>query len=187
MNKDDYAKLIEIFTKYRRVPIFNDALRSQEIAEMVASALYLLNLQNNQEPIEVMIDSSGGNHFQALTIIGAIETIQAPVCGVVTGKACSAAALVLLACKKRLAYPLATISFHFGQKELENYEIVLLLKDPVGFAQQLKRHYQELISWVCLRAGLKKGKVFQLMANEVDLTPAMALRMRIIGEIINSA
>jgi ATP-dependent protease ClpP protease subunit len=73
----------------------------------------------NHEPIVLMIDSTGGDLFVARLIMDAIMFSPAPVHGIVTGVACSAAFCILQSCHRRLAYPSARFMFHYGQIEID--------------------------------------------------------------------
>lgn len=58
--------------------------------------------KSNKEPITLFINSSGGNLSDGFSIIDTIQAIDAPVFGVANGLCCSAATLVLTACKRSL-------------------------------------------------------------------------------------
>ena len=72
-----------------------------------------------QEPINLLINSNGGDVYEALGIIDYIESLSVPVNIIARGRAMSAAAMIL-ACGtgKRIASKLTTIMLHEASAEI---------------------------------------------------------------------
>lgn len=75
--------------------------------------------ENSQDPINLMINSNGGDVYEALGMIDYIESLSVPVNIIARGRAMSAAAMIL-ACGtgKRVASKLTTIMLHEASAEI---------------------------------------------------------------------
>jgi ATP-dependent Clp endopeptidase proteolytic subunit ClpP len=75
--------------------------------------------ENAQDPINLMINSNGGDVYEALGMIDYIESLSVPVNIIARGRAMSAAAMIL-ACGtgKRIASKLTTIMLHEASAEI---------------------------------------------------------------------
>lgn len=105
----DYAELTRILSKNRQL-LIPQTLRAQDQG-ILCLALRLLG-NESKLPIELIIDCDGGSLRVASFIEDAIRFCDAPVHGIVTGAAFSAAFHILQACDRRLAYPKSTLMFH---------------------------------------------------------------------------
>ena len=82
-----------------------------ETSEDICAAIVTLN-QSESSPIRLYIDTKGGTSGEHL--FDAIQMSQAPVHGIVVGKAHSAGFVALEACHRRIAFPNATLLHHAG-------------------------------------------------------------------------
>jgi len=82
--------------------------------EVLARQLLGLECEERTDIVTLRIDSGGGDAFVGLRLSDAIRFAPFPVHGVVTGRACSAAFLVLQNCDRRIAWPNARLVFHPG-------------------------------------------------------------------------
>jgi len=75
--------------------------------------------ENAEDPINLMINSNGGDVYEALGMIDYIESLAVPVNIIARGRAMSAAAMIL-ACGtgKRVASKLTTIMLHEASAEI---------------------------------------------------------------------
>jgi ATP-dependent Clp protease protease subunit len=94
----------------RRIYLFGELDHVSE--QWISAALVRLFNVSSQEEITLYIDSNGGNHFAERNLCDVISALPAPVVGLVTGEASSAAFGVLQACKRRVALPRATLMNH---------------------------------------------------------------------------
>src|SRR6185437_9159799 len=97
--------------KNRRVYLFGRL--ENEIALPVINRILKLNDRNSRKPIDLIINSAGGNGYNADAIIATMSQISAPVNTICTGHALSGACEVLASgTGKRMAYEYATLMFH---------------------------------------------------------------------------
>lgn len=95
----------------RRVFLFGRL--ENEVALPVIKKLLRMNDADKSKPIDLMINSAGGNGYNADAIIGVIHSIEAPVNTICLGHALSGACEILAAgTGKRSAYEFSTIMFH---------------------------------------------------------------------------
>lgn len=84
-----------------------------EITLPVIRRLLKLNNRNPKEPINLYINSAGGNGYNADAIIAIMHTIEAPVNTICLGHALSGACEILASgTGKRSSYEFATLMFH---------------------------------------------------------------------------
>ena len=134
-------------------------------------------------PIELYIDSYGGNIYQGFGIVGAIETSKTLVYTYVTGAAMSAGFLMLLAGDKRFAYPYATILYH----QISNWSggELKYLKDTFDETNRLQKQMEE---FVLRRSNISKSKLKEIYEQKLDwfMSAEEALELGIIDEIIDT-
>lgn len=95
----------------RRIFLFGRL--ENEVALPVIKKLLRMNDADKTKPIDLLINSAGGNGYNADALIGVIHSIEAPVNTICLGHALSGACEVLAAgTGKRTAYEFSTIMFH---------------------------------------------------------------------------
>lgn len=84
------------------------------VANRLIAELLLLDAVNHEAPIDLYINSPGGNVLDGLAIIDTMQCIQAPVSTICVGQAASMAAWILAAGTKglRFATPNAEVMIH---------------------------------------------------------------------------
>ena len=97
--------------KNRRVYLFGRL--ENEVALPVIKKLYRFNQRDSHKPIDMIINSAGGNGYNADAVIATMCEISAPVNTICTGHALSGALEILASgTGKRFAYEYATLMFH---------------------------------------------------------------------------
>lgn len=108
---DSTSPQAESASASRRVFLFGRL--ENEVAMPVIKKLLRLNDRDKNKPIDLLINSAGGNGYNADAIIGVIHQIEAPVNTICLGHALSGACEILAAgTGKRSAYEFSTIMFH---------------------------------------------------------------------------
>ena len=85
-----------------------------ELASYIIQVLFHLNESDRKKPIQMYINSPGGSVIDGMSIINAMNFIEAPVYTIARGMAASMAALILAAGKKRYSLPDSVIMIHEG-------------------------------------------------------------------------
>jgi ATP-dependent Clp protease, protease subunit len=171
-------KVIEALSQKRQILLME---RIDGDAQQTVSALiiYLNSLSN--EPITLFIDSSGGDTEAEMQLIDAISVSEAPICGVVTGDAFSAAFDILQACRIRKSYAHGKMLFHAprlsGMPVDDEQKVAKEISDG-------RRLHEELLLFLSKRTGQSKEKWVKWSKKERKFTAPEALKLGIIDEII---
>jgi ATP-dependent Clp protease protease subunit len=104
---------------------FNKDVDANSIAEITQAIIEINNhdrhleklyeldsIKYTPQPIEIYIDSYGGQVYQCFGLLGVMEKSVTPIHTIVTGCAMSAGFMILISGHKRFAYRLATPMYH---------------------------------------------------------------------------
>ena len=133
----------------------------------------------NGEPIEVEINSPGGDVFSGSEIYTALMGYAGGVTTKIVGVAASAASVIAMAGNPAMISPTAEIMIHnvsmYAGGDYRGHE----------HAAQMLRDYNDTIANAyMLKSGMEKGKLLELMNQETWLTPQQALEMGFVDEIM---
>lgn len=174
---DVYSRLIE-----RRVIFLKDEIDA-EVATKISATLFWLNAQDPTEEITLYINSPGGTVSDGLfTIYDTMQYIEAPVCTICIGEACSGAAVILASGAKgrRLAYPSAQIMIHSIQvSEMSGTE-----KEIQEEAKRIKDLNQTLMQIISKHTKQSIRKVRKDCEFDKYLSSEEALKYGLIDKII---
>ena len=106
-----YARLLE-----KRIVMASGILDS-DAATRLSAQLLTLDAEGN-EPIRLEIQNLHADLQAVLAVMGVLDTLRAPVTGQVSGEIRGAAAGLLAACQRRLAYPSAVVALSEPRMEL---------------------------------------------------------------------
>jgi ATP-dependent Clp protease protease subunit len=84
-------------------------------AEQVIKALAILDSQNQDRPIQIILNSPGGDIYQGFAIYDALKRCESEVIITATGQCQSAASIILQAGDQRLLTPHCVVMVHDGQ------------------------------------------------------------------------
>jgi ATP-dependent Clp protease protease subunit len=165
-------------TSNRRVYIFGRL--ENEVALPAVARLLKLNDRDGQKPIDLIINSSGGNGYNADAIIATIHQISAPVNTICYGHALSGACEILASgTGSRKAYEFATLMFHQtlweADGDITNLEIQ---------AKQGKKFREAQIELLSRCTGQEKAKIRQDIERDHYMSANEALSYGIIDAII---
>ncbi len=138
----------------RRIFLF-DGVEENSIGTVI-KALYYMDSESTEKPIELFIGSFGGSEYEMFALYDVIRTLTAPIHTTAIGK-CMSAAPLLVACGEpdhRYATPNTFFMVHESWEDLGAKRIDEIKKDVT--------HYEEMsASWYDLMAlHTKKDKKF---------------------------
>lgn len=141
----------------------------------------LLNHRKNcDEPINLIINSDGGEVYEGLAIIDWIRGMSVPVNTIVSGRACSMAAVILAAgTGTRSATKNAFIMVH----ELSSGNVGKLT-DLVSIGQHLKQMDEILYTMLSDFTGKPKSYWTKIARNDFYMNATTALEHNLIDQII---
>ena len=151
-----------------------------EVALPVIKKLLRLNDRDAETPINMFINSSGGNGYNADGIIAIMHSIEAPVNTICLGHALSGACEILAAgTGERLAYEFSTLMFHQTLWEAEGDITNLEIQ-----AEQGRRFRQAQIDMLHKATGKDRDTLRKHIERDFYLTAAEAFEYGIIDGII---
>ncbi len=162
----------------RRVLLFGRL--ENEVVMPVIKRLFRLNEQDPLKPIDLLINSSGGNGYNADALIAVIYKIQAPVNTICLGHALSGACEVLASgTGKRSSYEFATLMFHQtlweADGDITNLEIQ---------AKQGQKFREAQIEVLHRCTGKNKSQIRSDIERDFYLSAHEALAYGLIDEVI---
>lgn len=165
--------------KNRRVLLFGRL--ENEVVQPVIKRIYKLNDEDPHKPIDLLINSAGGNGYNADAIIAQINSIEAPVNTICLGHALSGACEVLASgTGKRSAYEFSTLMFHQtlweADGDITNLEIQ---------AKQGQKFRDAQIELLHRCTGQEKSRLRSDIERDFYLSAHEALRYGLIDEIIH--
>lgn len=146
-------------------------------------AIMWLNAQSDEE-IPLIINCNGGSATAGLNIYDMVRFSNAPVTGIVFGRANSMASVILQGCKKRYALPHAKMWIHY----LRTYEIPLNeIEEDLEKAIRLAREEQESINEIYREATHRSLEdIKSALKADKSMSAKEALEFGLIDEIITN-
>lgn len=168
---------LRILNKERYIILYNAI--EPCLTDMVVTKIRAMNVIDEKTPIILEINSPGGLISCGYSIINAIEYSKAPIHTIISGEACSMAALIAISGKERAMYKNSYIMFHplsEGQADYLQY-----IKDRTAFLVQLEKNMNEMCKkhTKFTSADLKK-----MASGELWLNSEQALAKGVIDNII---
>lgn len=162
----------------RRVFLFGRL--ENEVVLPVIRRMLKLNDRDQKRPIDLVINSAGGNGYNADAIIATMYSIEAPVNTICYGHALSGACEVLASgTGRRLSYEFATLMFHQtlweADGDITNLEIQ---------ARQGQKFRDAQIQLLMRCTGQDPKRIRKDIERDYYMSAAEALEYGIIDEII---
>lgn len=167
----------KILNKHRYILLYDEI--GMISTEVLCSKLRAMDYLNNKDPIYLEINSPGGYITYGLSIIDTILAIESPVYTIISGQACSMAALISLVGKKRFITPNGFWMQHSASDLLQGN--VQNIKDQAGFLFRLEKRLNELLKKY---TKLNKRQLSQIKNGQLWLFPEDALKYGIVDKIL---
>lgn len=165
--------------KSRRVYILGRL--ENEVVEPTIAKLLKLNDRDPRTPIDLYINSSGGNGYNADAVIGVMHSITAPVNTIALGHALSGACEILASGTGiRSAYEFATLMFHQTLWEADGDITNLEIQAAQG--QKFREAQIELLHRC---TGQEKKRIRSDIERDHYLSAEEALEYGIIDQVID--
>jgi len=148
-------------------------------ADVICSKLKAMNYLSKTEPISLEINSPGGWVTYGFSIIDTILSIEAPVHTIISGEACSMAAMISIVGKKRFITPNGFWMQHSTQDLLSGN--VNNIKDQAGFVIKLEKHMNEIMKKY---TKLNQRQLTQIRNGQLWLFAEDALKYGIVDKIL---
>jgi ATP-dependent Clp protease, protease subunit len=135
-----------------------------------------------RKPIKIMFYSYGGDLDVNFALVDAISLSMTPVYGYNMGVACSAAALIYLACHKRFCLPSAYFVFHRGSVETvpQNYnEFFAMVND-------YQMRVEKFVEYIEEQTEIPHEVLLKEINNDWYVGATDALKWKICDEVVTS-
>jgi ATP-dependent Clp protease protease subunit len=169
-----YYKLLN---KHRYILLYDEI--NNVSSDMVVSKLKGMDILNHK-PIYLEINSPGGSVGDGMSIINAIEHIKSPVYTIVSGQACSMAALISICGDRRLIYTNSYWMQHSTSDIVGDY--IQYIKDRTKFLTEFENRTEKMLT---LRTKLTKMDINKIRSGELWLNADQALAKGVVDEIIS--
>lgn len=172
---DEY--FYKILNKNRYILLY-DAITDIS-AEMICSKLRGMNFLDKKTPITLEINSPGGYVTYGLSIIDTIQAIDAPVHTIISGEACSMAAMISITGAQRFSTPNGFWMQHSTSDLLQGN--VQNIKDQAGFLFKLEKRMTDLLKKY---TKLNQRQLSQIKNGQLWLFSEDALKYGVVDKIL---
>ena len=167
----------KILNKHRYILLYDEI--NNMSADIVCSKLRAMNYLNKTESITLEINSPGGWVTYGLSIIDTISSIDAPVHTIISGEACSMAAMISIVGKKRFITVNGFWMQHSTADLLQGK--VTDIKDQAGFIVKLEKHMNDIIK---KHTKLNQRQMSQIRNGQLWLFAEDALKYGVVDKIL---
>jgi ATP-dependent Clp protease protease subunit len=147
-------------------------------SDMVVSKLRGMDILGHK-PITIEINSPGGSVSDGMSIINTIEHIKSPVITVISGQACSMAALISICGDKRLIYTNSYWMQHSTSDIVGDY--IQYIKDRTKFLCEFEGRTEKMLR---LRTKLSNMDIAKIRSGELWLSADQALAKGVVDEVV---
>jgi len=141
-----YQDVYDKLAKKRKIILSEEIDRN--IATAIVGMLFLFDVEDDATPIELYINSPGGEVEQFFAIYDAMNSVRAPVATYCVGEASSAAAILLASGHKGMRY--AAPNAHIMIHQIQIYGGVdgsgTTIENEAKAIKKMKRHLTEIIA-----------------------------------------
>jgi len=167
----------KILNKNRYILLYDEINNCS--SDMVCSKLRAMDYLDHKLPITLEINSPGGMVSYGLSIIDTIENIKAPVYTIISGEACSMAAMISIVGEKRYITKNSVWMQHSSSDMLGGY--VQHIKDATAFLIKMEKRMNDIIKQ---RTKLSTKQMTQIRNGELWLFANEALQYGVVDKII---
>lgn len=176
------ATQMDVFSRLMmdRIIWFNDEVDSRTSGIIQAQLLYL---DQEPGPINLYINSPGGECYSGLGIYDTLQYIESETISLCNGLAASFGAVLLCACKKRYSLPNSTIMIH---QPLISGGIGGQATDIDIESKEMQRIKKTLLEIIAKHSGKTYKQVWTACERNNYMTPQEAKDFGLIDDIIRS-
>jgi ATP-dependent Clp protease protease subunit len=155
---------------------------SQQSANLIVAQMLFLDSQDSERPIQLYINSPGGEVYAGMAMYDAMQQVNAPVSTVVVGMAASFGTVILTGGRAgmRYALPHATIHMHqpFGGAQGQVTDMQIRINE----FQRLKT---EVIDIFVKHTGQDRDRIERDMDRDIYFAPQQAVEYGLIDHVLD--
>ena len=160
---------------------------TQKIIEINQDDEHLKKIYNvygltyNPEPIQIYIDSYGGQVYQCFGLLSVMERSSTSIHTIVTGCAMSAGFMILISGHKRFAHKLSTPLYH--QVSSGTAGTVKEMEEKLEESKRLQRQLEDIVKD---KTDITKKRLREIFETKKDwyMTSEEALELNVVDEIL---
>ena len=173
---DVYSRLLR-----DRIIFLGSAIDS-EVANVMVAQLLLLDSQSHEEPINLFINSPGGEVYAGMAIYDVMQYIRAPVHTNCVGIAMSMGSVILMAGEPghRVALPNSRIMIHAGSAGFPRAS----LPDLEIMAREYNNIREQMVGIYERHTGQSAARIRQDLERDYFLSPEEAREYGLIDSIV---
>jgi ATP-dependent Clp protease, protease subunit len=163
------------------VNLTREIIKINDNDEYLKGLYALHNLDYNVLPIEIYIDSYGGQVYQILGLISVIENSVTPVNTIVTGCAMSCGFMLLISGHERFAHKHSTPLYHQVSSGSSGK-----IKDIQERYRETRRLQKKLEKLTMEKTNIPKSKLKKIYRRKQDwyMTPKEAVKYGVVDHIL---
>ena len=174
MRMDIELKLLE-----NRIIFFSEAIDPDSATRLISKIL-ILNHEDSSQPINIYINSPGGDVTSTFAIYDAVRQSKADVHTTVVGQASSGASIIAVAGKKRFILQHAYIMIHQAHGSCQGQ-----LTDIQRITKHYELHSVRLCDIYMKHTNIKsEQEVKELLDRDTYIYPEEAMKMGFVDEIL---
>lgn len=157
---------------------------SQQAANLMVAQMLFLDSQDRERPIQLYINSPGGDVYAGMAMYDAMQQVNAPVSTVAVGMTASFGTVLLVGGRAgmRSALPHATIHMHQphggAQGQVTDMQIRI---------QEYQRLKNDVIDIFIQHTGQKQERIEQDMDRDIFFAPQQAMEYGLIDRVLEGA
>ena len=166
----------KILNKERYILLYDEI--NNISSDVVCSKLRAMDILNHKN-ISLEINSPGGSVPDGMSIVNTIEHIKSKVITIISGQACSMAALISICGDYRLIYANSYWMQHSTSDIVGDY--VNYIKDRTKFLCEFEHRTEKMLK---LKTKLSNTDIIKIRTGELWLSAKQALDKGVVDEII---
>ncbi|HEX7021281.1 MAG TPA: ATP-dependent Clp protease proteolytic subunit [Trueperaceae bacterium] len=172
---DVYSRLLKERIIFLGTPI------DSEVANVIVAQLLLLDAQSSEQPVQMYINSPGGEVNAGLAMYDTMQMISAPVYTTCVGLAASMASVILMAgdSGKRFALPNSRIMIHQGSSGFRGNT-----PDVEVQAREVMYLRDKMVDIYHHHTGQSREKLLKDMERDYFMSPEEAQAYGLIDEVV---
>lgn len=189
MSSHDTEELVrDALMQRRTIPIVGE-INKKSVGDAL-ERMFKLQLQSN-EPITLMIDSGGGNTYEALRLCDYMKLVlSVPFHAYVVGTCMSSATFILLSCEVRVGTPHARFLVHNGRYDGSSFSHSNMDAELEACRREIRKTEDLVVAFYESALGKGKPEVRAMMARgdgkfDDYLTAYEALSAGLIDKILD--
>jgi ATP-dependent Clp protease protease subunit len=148
-------------------------------SDLTVSKIKAMNILDKKKPIFIEINSPGGSVADGMSIINAMEQSEAPIITVISGQACSMAALLSIVGDKRFIYANSYWMQHSTSDIVGDY--IQYIKDRTKFLIEFEQRTEKILKE---KTKLSKMDIHKIRSGELWLNAEQSLNKGVVDRVI---